>query len=183
MQIKFTLNRKDVVEFYCSNLINTKQFKNGRILAFTYMFSLFLFVSIVTERKGLRIFSIILGVILCLFFKFWFKIINRIFLNRIYKKSNYSYIFDEKSISINEENIIIENRLGNRSILFDSIKSFNLVDNYIFIVLLSNEFLLIPIDAFNTKEEKEQFIKLIEEKSKLIIQKSYPNNLNYMQHE
>lgn len=177
MKIKFNLNKENIIQFHCSNLVNTKQFKTGRILAFIYMALLFTFVCIVTERNDMRIFSIILGVILCLFFKLWFKISTRILLNKIYKKSEYSYMFDENILSINEENILIKNSLGDRVILFKSIKTLNLVDGYIFIVLVNNEYLLIPISAFYDTEEKEEFIKLIEEKSNLTFKKSYPDNL------
>ncbi|MFR3912374.1 MAG: hypothetical protein ACLTYB_14765, partial [Clostridium paraputrificum] len=111
----------------------------------------------------------ILGVIICIFFKVLFKIFSKILLNKIYKKGESSYIFDEKVISINEENIFIKNSLGNREILFNSISSLNLVDQYMFILLLNKEYLLIPVSAFNTSEEKEQFIRLIEEKSNLNI--------------
>lgn len=180
MEIKFALNREEIIKFQSSNIINTKQFKNGRILAFIYMISVLGFVSLVTERKDMRVFTIILGVIILLFFKVWFKIFSNIFLNRVYKKSQYSYIFDEKVISISEEGIFIKNSLGNREILFNSISSLNLADQYIFIVLLNKEYLLIPVSAFNTSEEKEQFIRLIEEKSNLNIKKSYPNNLKYI---
>ena len=180
IEIKFSLDRDNIIEFQCSNLINTKQFKKGRIWAFIYMLSVLGFVSLVTERKDMRVFTIILGVIICIFFKVLFKIFSKILLNRIYKKSESSYIFDEKVISISEENIFIKNSLGNREILFNSISSLNLVDKYIFIVLLNKEYLLIPVSAFNTSEEKEQFIRLIEEKSNLNIKKSYPNNLKYI---
>lgn len=180
IEIKFSLDRDNIIEFQCSNLINTKQFKKGRIWAFIYMLSLLGFVSLVTERKDMRVFTIILGVIICIFFKVLFKIFSKILLNRIYKKSESSYIFDEKVISISEENIFIKNSLGNREILFNSISSLNLVDQYMFIVLLNKEYLLIPVSAFNTSEEKEQFIRLIEEKSNLNIKKSYPNNLKYI---
>lgn len=180
MEIKFSLDRDNIIEFQCSNLINTKQFKKGRIWAFIYMLSLLGFVSLVTERKDMRVFTIILGVIICIFFKVLFKIFSKILLNKIYKKGESSYIFDEKVISINEENIFIKNSLGNREILFNSISSLNLVDQYMFIVLLNKEYLLIPVSAFNTSEEKEQFIRLIEEKSNLNIKKSYPNNLKYI---
>lgn len=180
MEIKFSLDRDNIIEFQCSNLINTKQFKKGRIWAFIYMLSLLGFVSLVTERKDMRVFTIILGVIICIFFKVLFKIFSKILLNKIYKKGESSYIFDEKVISINEENIFIKNSLGNREILFNSISSLNLVDQYMFIVLLNKEYLLIPVSAFNTSEEKEQFIRLIEEKSNLNIKKSYPDNLKYI---
>lgn len=180
IEIKFSLDRDNIIEFQCSNLINTKQFKKGRIWAFIYMLSVLGFVSLVTERKDMRVFTIILGVIICIFFKVLFKIFSKILLNRIYKKSESSYIFDEKVISISEENIFIKNSLGNREILFNSISSLNLVDKYMFIVLLNKEYLLIPVSAFNTSEEKEQFIRLIEEKSNLNIKKSYPNNLKYI---
>ena len=180
IEIKFSLDRDNIIEFQCSNLINTKQFKKGRIWAFIYMLSVLGFVSLVTERKDMRVFTIILGVIICIFFKVLFKIFSKILLNRIYKKSESSYIFDEKVISISEENIFIKNSLGNREILFNSISSLNLVDQYMFIVLLNKEYLLIPVSAFNTSEEKEQFIRLIEEKSNLNIKKSYPNNLKYI---
>lgn len=180
IEIKFSLDRDNIIEFQCSNLINTKQFKKGRIWAFIYMLSLLGFVSLVTERKDMRVFTIILGVIICIFFKVLFKIFSKILLNRIYKKSESSYIFDEKVISISEENIFIKNSLGNREILFNSISSLNLVDKYMFIVLLNKEYLLIPVSAFNTSEEKEQFIRLIEEKSNLNIKKSYPYNLKYI---
>ena len=180
IEIKFSLDRDNIIEFQCSNLINTKQFKKGRIWAFIYMLSVLGFVSLVTERKDMRVFTIILGVIICIFFKVLFKIFSRILLNKIYKKSESSYIFDEKVISISEENIFIKNSLGNREILFNSISSLNLVDKYMFIVLLNKEYLLIPVSAFNTSEEKEQFIRLIEEKSNLNIKKSYPNNLKYI---
>ena len=180
MEIKFSLDRDNIIEFQCSNLINTKQFKKGRIWAFIYMLSVLGFVSLVTERKDMRVFTIILGVIICIFFKVLFKIFSKILLNKIYKKSESSYIFDEKVISISEENIFIKNSLGNREILFNSISSLNLVDKYMFIVLLNKEYLLIPVSAFNTSEEKEQFIRLIEEKSNLNIKKSYPNNLKYI---
>ena len=180
IEIKFSLDRDNIIEFQCSNLINTKQFKKGRIWAFIYMLSLLGFVSLVTERKDMRVFTIILGVIICIFFKVLFKIFSKILLNKIYKKGESSYIFDEKVISINEENIFIKNSLGNREILFNSISSLNLVDKYMFIVLLNKEYLLIPVSAFNTSEEKEQFIRLIEEKSNLNIKKSYPNNLKYI---
>lgn len=180
MEIKFSLDRDNIIEFQCSNLINTKQFKKGRIWAFIYMLSLLGFVSLVTERKDMRVFTIILGVIICIFFKVLFKIFSKILLNKIYKKGESSYIFDEKVISINEENIFIKNSLGNREILFNSISSLNLVDQYMFIVLLNKEYLLIPVSAFNNSEEKEQFIRLIEEKSNLNIKKSYPYNLKYI---
>lgn len=180
IEIKFSLDRDNIIEFQCSNLINTKQFKKGRIWAFIYMLSVLGFVSLVTERKDMRVFTIILGVIICIFFKVLFKIFSKILLNRIYKKSESSYIFDEKVISISEENIFIKNSLGNREILFNSISSLNLVDKYMFIVLLNKEYLLIPVSAFNTSEEKEQFIRLIEEKSNLNIKKSYPYNLKYI---
>lgn len=180
IEIKFSLDRDNIIEFQCSNLINTKQFKKGRIWAFIYMLSVLGFVSLVTERKDMRVFTIILGVIICIFFKVLFKIFSKILLNKIYKKGESSYIFDEKVISINEENIFIKNSLGNREILFNSISSLNLVDQYMFIVLLNKEYLLIPVSAFNTSEEKEQFIRLIEEKSNLNIKKSYPNNLKYI---
>lgn len=180
MEIKFSLDRDNIIEFQCSNLINTKQFKKGRIWAFIYMLSLLGFVSLVTERKDMRVFTIIIGIIICIFFKVLFKIFSRILLNKIYKKSEYSYIFDEKVIYISEENIFIKNSLGNREILFNSIISLNLVDQYMFIVLLNKEYLLIPVSAFNTSEEKEQFIRLIEEKSNLNIKKSYPDNLKYI---
>lgn len=180
MEIKFSLDRDNIIEFQCSNLINTKQFKKGRIWAFIYMLSLLGFVSLVTERKDMRVFTIILGVIICIFFKVLFKIFSKILLNKIYKKGESSYIFDEKVISINEENIFIKNSLGNREILFNSISSLNLVDQYMFIVLLNKEYLLIPVSAFNTSEEKEQFIRLIEEKYNLNIKKSYPDNLKYI---
>ena len=180
MDIKFSLDRDTIIEFQCSNIVNTKQFKKGRIWAFIYMLSVLGFVSLVTERKDMRVFTIILGVIICIFFKVLFKIFSKILLNRIYKKGEYSYIFDEKVISINEENIFIKNSLGNREILFNSISSLNLVDQYMFIVLLNKEYLLIPVSAFNTSEEKEQFIRLIEEKSNLNIKKSYPDNLKYI---
>ena len=180
MEIKFSLDRDNIIEFQCSNLINTKQFKKGRIWAFIYMLSLLGFVSLVTERKDMRVFTIILGVIICIFFKVLFKIFSKILLNKIYKKGESSYIFDEKVISINEENIFIKNSLGNREILFNSISSLNLVDQYMFIVLLNKEYLLIPVSAFNTSEENEQFIRLIEEKSNLNIKKSYPDNLKYI---
>ena len=180
IEIKFSLDRDNIIEFQCSNLINTKQFKKGRIWAFIYMLSVLGFVSLVTERKDMRVFTIILGVIICIFFKVLFKIFSKILLNRIYKKSESSYIFDEKVISISEENIFIKNSLGNREILFNSISSLNLVGQYMFIVLLNKEYLLIPVSAFNTSEEKEQFIRLIEEKSNLNIKKSYPYNLKYI---
>ena len=180
MEIKFSLDRDNIIEFQCSNIVNTKQFKKGRIWAFIYMLSLLGFVSLVTERKDMRVFTIILGVIICIFFKVLFKIFSKILLNRIYKKSESSYIFDEKVISISEENIFIKNSLGNREILFNSISSLNLVDQYMFIVLLNKEYLLIPVSAFNNSEEKEQFIRLIEEKSNLNIKKSYPYNLKYI---
>lgn len=180
MEIKFSLDRDNIIEFQCSNIVNTKQFKKGRIWAFIYMLSVLGFVSLVTERKDMRVFTIILGVIICIFFKVLFKIFSKILLNKIYKKGEYSYIFDEKVISISEENIFIKNGLGNREILFNSISSLNLVDQYMFIVLLNKEYLLIPVSAFNTSEEKEQFIRLIEENSNLNIKKSYPDNLKYI---
>lgn len=180
MDIKFSLDRDTIIEFQCSNIVNTKQFKKGRIWAFIYMLSVLGFVSLVTERKDMRVFTIILGIIICIFFKVLFKIFSRILLNKIYKKGESSYIFDEKVISISEENIFIKNSLGNREILFNSISSLNLVDQYMFIVLLNKEYLLIPVSAFNTSDEKEQFIRLIEEKSNLNIKKSYPDNLKYI---
>ena len=102
IEIKFSLDRDNIIEFQCSNLINTKQFKKGRIWAFIYMLSVLGFVSLVTERKDMRVFTIILGVIICIFFKVLFKIFSKILLNRIYKKSESSYIFDEKVIYIIE---------------------------------------------------------------------------------
>ena len=177
MEIKFSLDRDNIIEFQCSNIVNTKQFKKGRIWFFLYMLSLLGFVSLVTERKDMRVFIIILGVIMCIFFKVFFKTCCKILLNKNYKKSEFSYIFDEKVISISEENIFIKNSLGNREILFNSISSLNLVGQYMFIVLLNKEYLLIPVSAFNTSEEKEQ---LIEEKSNLNIKKSYPDNLKYI---
>ncbi len=74
MEIKFSLDRDNIIEFQCSNIVNTKQFKKGRIWAFIYMLSLLGFVSLVTERKDMRVFTIILGVIVCIFFKVLFKI-------------------------------------------------------------------------------------------------------------
>ena len=135
MEIKFSLDRDNIIEFQCSNIVNTKQFKKGRIWFFLYMLSLLGFVSLVTERKDMRVFIIILGVIMCIFFKVFFKTCCKILLNKNYKKSEFSYIFDEKVISISEENIFIKNSLGNREILFNSISSLNLVGQYMFIVL------------------------------------------------
>lgn len=180
MEIKFSLNREDIIKFHCSNIAKTKQFKKGRIWAFLYIICLFGFVVLVTERNDMRIFAIILGVIICIFFKPISRIIIKELLSKTYKKNEYSYMFDEKIIFINDENISIKNRLSEKIISFDSISSLNLIDGYLFIVLLNKEYSLIPLSAFSTNEEKEQFIKLIESKSNLNIKSSYPDNLKYI---
>lgn len=38
MEIKFSLDRDNIIEFQCSNIVNTKQFKKGRIWAYLYAF-------------------------------------------------------------------------------------------------------------------------------------------------
>lgn len=180
MEIKFSLNREDMIKFYCSNITKTKQFNKGRIWTFSYIICLIGFVVLVTERNDMRIFIIILGAITVIFFKQISRIIIKQLLSKVYKKNEYSYMFDEKIIFINDEHISIKNKLTQKIISFDSISSLNLIEGYMFIVLSNKEYSLIPLSAFSSNEEKEQFIKLIESKSNLNVRNSYPDNLKYI---
>lgn len=63
-----------------------------------------------------------------------------------------------------------------RYLQFTSITSLNVVDEYLVLILTNSKNILIPLKAFNSLKEQENFFKLLEEKTHKKITTSYPKN-------
>lgn len=179
MIIKFKLDKESVIKICSTGMVQTKTFKRTKLCIYIYLLCIVGLIFILSDDKGMRIYSVIIGIAGSTFIKQYAKIIYKYVFSKKYNKEGYSYMFKEMTICIEEENIHIINSMGERIIKFSSISSLNIIEAHLFIFLLNKEYILIPVSTFEFPCEKEEFLNLLEKKVDLKVINSYPEILSY----
>ncbi|QLY78456.1 YcxB family protein [Clostridium intestinale] len=100
-------------------------------------------------------------------------------LNKRYNDSKSLIIFENTELYLKEEGICIINSIEEREVKYDSITRINIFDNYLFIIISKKQYFTIPLKAFNYKDDKSNFINLLEQKTSRKIVYEYPDALDY----
>ena len=177
MSINFKLDKDNVAKFYANNIIKTRFFNKSLMWIYLYIIIFLGIVFIITTHRSIKIYVCILGAILCIFVKQISKLFYLYRFPKLFSKKAYTPMFSETEIEINEENIYINNSMEKRYLQFTSITSLNVVDEYLVLILTNSKNILIPLKAFNSLKEQENFFKLLEEKTHKKITTSYPKKL------
>lgn len=179
MEIKYTLEQDTIIKLILKNVSTTKQFFKGRIYFFIYTTLVSILGVMASHTKLGKILTIITYIFLNIFFKLIAKCIMKIALKKTYNKKEYIKKFYEKSINI-YDNLEIKDKHEVRNIEFYCIESINYYKQYLFIIINKADYYIIPKTQFKSDEECEMFIKLLEKKTGLKINLSYPNKLAYI---
>lgn len=177
MKVEFKLDVKSVADFYANNIIKTKYFKRGSIAIYLYLLAILFIVVTLTNIKSLRIFVTVFIAIMIIFLRQFINIFYKYKFSKDFKKEKYKSLFNEREICINQENISIDNKFEKRYINFEFINSLNVFDGYLVIVLNNYKNSIIPLSAFSSLAEKDNFFKELESKTSKKIIYSYPYRL------
>ncbi|MDD6796652.1 MAG: hypothetical protein PUE01_14820 [Clostridiaceae bacterium] len=177
MEVKFKLDMDDAIKFYSKNVPKTKAFKKTRIHYYGGLICILLLVMILSQDNIIRIPAVIIVAFFAVFYGTLATVVYRWKLPAFFKSSEYSFMFKENILSIGEDNIIISTSIDVRKINFKTIYSLNVVDNYLVIILANFKNIIIPLNSFRNLKEKDDFFKLIEQKTDKKITNSYPIKL------
>ncbi len=179
MFVNFKLDKDELISFYSENIIKTKTFKIGRFILVLYCIGITLLVWNITSRIVFRIQAIFASLIFCIFFKLIAKKSYIYMLNKRYNDSKSLVIFENTELYLKEEGICIINSIEEREVNYDSITRINIFDNYLFIIISKKQYFTIPLKDFNYKDDKSNFINLLEQKINRKIVYEYPDALDY----
>lgn len=180
MLIKFKLDKDSIIKLYSENLVKTNSYNKIIMLVFIYILCVLGLIFTLTDKIDFRIGTTVMGIITIIFMKPLGKIVYRFTFSKVFNKEAYNYLFKDTTISIESENIKIVNTMEERNINFNSVKSINLFEEYLFIVLSNKKHLIISLSAFNNINQKDIFINLLEEKTGIKVKNLYPEKLVYM---
>lgn len=179
MEIKYTLEPDNVIKLILENIATTKQFFKGRIYFFIYTTLITILGVMANNTEAGKVLTISTFIFLNIFFKFIAKYIIKIALKKKYNKKEHIKKSYEKSIKI-DDNLKIEDKYEVRNIDFNCIESINYYRQYFFVILNRSDYYIIPKNQFKSDEEYEKFVNLLEKKTGLKTNLSYPNNLTYI---
>jgi len=179
MEIISQLDKESIIKFFCDNIIETQLFKKGKRTYIIYSTCIIILAYLAVDFTFLRIILIIIYILLNLFFKYIAKLVFRKDFNKTYSKSEYKYMFDKRTIAVEDEKITIKDSIEERIIEYESIKSIHILHEYIFIILKNNKYIIIPVCDIELIITKSEFVKLLEEKVGILALYTYPDKLAY----
>lgn len=179
MEIISQLDKESIIKFFGDNIIETQAFKKVKRTYIIYSTGIIFLGYLAVHFTILRIILIIIYILLNLFFKDFAKLFLRKEFNKIYSGSEYSYMFDKRTIVVGDEKITIKDSIEERIIEYESIKSIHVLHEYIFIILKNKKYIIIPVCDIELIITKSEFVKLLEEKVGILALYTYPNKLAY----
>lgn len=184
MNIKYKLVIKDLVDFYTKHLAEIKIFRISNIISTGAILLCILTMYLLlpsSNEKSIMFYKyelIILGVLVITFNKKSTIYLAKKKLSKMYKKDKYSSLFDETNIIFNEEGIEYMTSLNKIIYKWDYVRSIHEVDDYL--IIMCNEQIVIPVNCFNSHDEKTNFISFICEKTNLIVNKKFPEKFVFI---
>lgn len=122
---------------------------------------------------------ITITIILIILFKTKFKIHStRRKLIKMYGEDEYSSLFNEINITLDEEGVKYMNLFSETIYKWDYVRSIHEVDDYL--IIMCNEQIVIPVNCFKCEDEKNNFVNVICEKTDLIVNKKFPEKFVFI---
>lgn len=181
MEVEFKISKDELVDFHMKHVGETTVYKYQMISCNIYYILMLLgILFLLIHDLGYIITGIITWFILFIFRKKILKYKLRKKFLKIYSFDKYTSLFELTHLSITEDGLKFRSNLFEKIYKWGSIKSVNLVDQYILIRTINNEDLLISIFAFKPFENKEIFIERIIKNTELELKNGYPKDIKYI---
>lgn len=167
MRIKYNLTEDDYINFNMYHLKNSDTLKKS-IMINRYVTPLIFLIIPFVLRKISNIPFWYWAIVFTITYIIWgvsyeknlYKI-NKKRIKKMLKESSNEGLVGEKILEIDGEYIRSKSYARESNIHIKSIKNIKEDDNYIFIYVNSIEAVIVPLRAFNSKEEKENFKSLL----------------------
>lgn len=181
--IQYYIDKKSLIDFHSSYISTTKDYKkNVRISkSFTIIIGILLIIlSLLCLPILCLIIPIIMIILICTCKSRTLKT-SKLLLNNICRASCYKNLFEDTKISTENKGLHVVTKSLDKLYKWSAIKRLCVLDEYIFIqTYCNNDQLLIPVKAFETTDDKNQFLENIVNKSSITIQYSYPIDIKYL---
>lgn len=165
MQINYKVNKEDLINFYNKNFYKLKKKKSlliietGLIIIAILLLYILLRISSYTHTFAYTI-LISMAIIICLFSNILLKVSYKITLKKLYSHDEYSDLFEDITLIINEsKGIYVETDKSITFFDFGDVEGIYVIDGYIIINTFKQ--VLIPSSCFESSNEKENFLKLL----------------------
>ena len=170
VEIQYEIDANDLTAFYVYNFQNNPKFKWFRIILSRVLIGLGIFLLILAflseplfeESLSFAIVTGLLG-LYCLFIGiFSFKISNKLFLTKIYKRmyAKPNKITGKHQLSINSDGTTDINEVGQNITHWNGIIWFAYTDKYLFLASSDNTIInIVPKRAFNNDTSFNQFVE------------------------
>ncbi len=167
MKIKYNLTENDYINFNICHMRNSKELRktimiNRFLVSLIFLLMPFILYNISDIPFLYWTITFILVYILwvSLYEKYVYRI-NRKRIKRMLEEKNNDGLIGERILEIDEENIKITNNSGESKFPIKSIKDIIEDEEYIFIYINSVSAIIIPLEVFKDKEDKERFKNLL----------------------
>ncbi len=180
MTLKFRIDYKSFIEFYLEAFYKTESFNKKIKCIYVYIFCFVTFILLVSKESKVRLSMLIIGILLFIFIKSIVKSIYRNIETIKLRKKEFLYMFKDMEVTIYEEQGIYINNFREKNLIgFKAVNSINILDNYIIVIFINDEYLYIPKTAFKNTEEEYDFIDLLKDKTNKTVSRQYPQVLLY----
>lgn len=183
--IKYFIDKDQIYDFHMSYIDGTDYFKKqmqftGRAFLIRIPIYFFIFLFFFGIGPALFFFTILI----ILYIRRYNSCIN--FVKRDFKKllskSYLKHLTEDTTVKIEDSGLHVTTSVTDKIYKWHSIKSLNIIDNYIFIETYSyNEKLLIPSLAFASEAKKTDFLNKISQNTNIEIRTAYPEKILYKQ--
>ena len=167
MKIKYNLTENDYINFNICHMRNSKALRktimiNRFLVPLIFLLMPFILYNISDIPFSYWAITFILIYILwvSLYEKYVYRI-NRKRIKRMLEEKSNNGLIGERILEIDEENIKITNNSGESKFSIKTIKDIIEDKEYIFIYINSVAAIIIPLEVFKDKEDKERFKKLL----------------------